>query len=297
MKRIVSLLVALSMIIAFTAALSSCEMLNQFLPETEDVITVEDGYLVVNGVKTEYKVEVEDVVTVEDGYLVVNGAKTEYKVEVEDEDNNQNNEDEDDNQNNDGEVRTTVTEDEFMANFAIENYTLKYTYEVLPDGENPGFCYIYDLERTETASFVQVEGRMGEYSQKMAPDSYWVLKEDVWYYVKESEGAYVGEVTDSNFDNLGGRGAFPMHESVAPTLYSYSVYDEEEKAYTFSQTSEYGTSICASYFEDGKIVKLVVESIPNEGTHTIETYEISNIGTTVVEVPEFTIVDNSDSNQ
>ena len=53
--------------------------------ETErpaDVITVEDGYLVVNGVKTEYRVDTEDVITVEDGYVVVNGVKTEHQVKV-----------------------------------------------------------------------------------------------------------------------------------------------------------------------------------------------------------------------
>ena len=55
--------------------------------DTADVITVEDGYLVVNGVKTEYKIDdgkepevKEDVIEVIDGYLVVNGVKTEYKV-------------------------------------------------------------------------------------------------------------------------------------------------------------------------------------------------------------------------
>ena len=66
---------------------ASCDIIP--LPqEKEDIITVEDGYLVVNGVKTEYKVDdgkepeaKEDVITVdEDGYLVVNGVKTEYNV-------------------------------------------------------------------------------------------------------------------------------------------------------------------------------------------------------------------------
>ena len=51
------------------------------------MIAVKDGYLVVNGIMTEYKVaddttpEVkEDVITVKNGCLVVNGVKTEYKV-------------------------------------------------------------------------------------------------------------------------------------------------------------------------------------------------------------------------
>ena len=45
-----------------------------------DVIEVADGYLVVNGVKTEHKVYTEPVLSVIDGYVAVNGVKTEYKV-------------------------------------------------------------------------------------------------------------------------------------------------------------------------------------------------------------------------
>ncbi len=47
-------------------------------------VTVEDGYLVVNGVKTEYEIYTDPVITVEDGYVVVNGAMTEYKVDTND---------------------------------------------------------------------------------------------------------------------------------------------------------------------------------------------------------------------
>ncbi len=49
----------------------------------EDVIAVEDGYLVVNGEKTKYEVKTEDVIEVVDGYVVVNGVKTEIQVKDE----------------------------------------------------------------------------------------------------------------------------------------------------------------------------------------------------------------------
>ena len=53
--------------------------------ESDPVITVEDGYLVVNGVKTEHKVKTDDNVTVSsDGYVIVNGVKTKYQVKTED---------------------------------------------------------------------------------------------------------------------------------------------------------------------------------------------------------------------
>ena len=48
--------------------------------EKEDVITVEDGYLVVNGVKTDYQVKTDDVIEVVDGYVTVNGVKTDIYV-------------------------------------------------------------------------------------------------------------------------------------------------------------------------------------------------------------------------
>ena len=90
MKKLFAMaVIVLSLICFFT----SCDMLPLPLPqEKEDVITVEDGYLVVNGVKTEYKIDdgtepeiKEDVITIDkDGYIVVNGTKTEYNVNFSD---------------------------------------------------------------------------------------------------------------------------------------------------------------------------------------------------------------------
>ena len=51
---------------------------------TEPVISVINGYVAINGVKTEYKVDTPDVIEVdENGYLVVNGVKTDYVVSQE----------------------------------------------------------------------------------------------------------------------------------------------------------------------------------------------------------------------
>ena len=64
--------------------LTACNSLPITPTNKKDVITVEEGYLVVNGVKTEHKVDTDDVVEVIDEYLVVNGVKTEYKIDVTD---------------------------------------------------------------------------------------------------------------------------------------------------------------------------------------------------------------------
>ena len=66
--------------VLLTLFLSSCEQTDA---NTEPEISVsEDGYLVVDGNKTQYKVDLgkEDTITVDsDGYIVVNGNKTEYR--------------------------------------------------------------------------------------------------------------------------------------------------------------------------------------------------------------------------
>ena len=79
MKR----LLILALILLFACTLTACGLLPNNDKPKEDVITVEDGYLVVNGVKTGYEVKTSElvVVSVIDGYLVVNGNKTAYKVD------------------------------------------------------------------------------------------------------------------------------------------------------------------------------------------------------------------------
>jgi hypothetical protein len=78
MKKLLSMVV---LMLAVVCIFTACNLLPGTPTDKEDVITVEDGYLVVNGVKTEHKVDADDVIDVIDGYLVVNGVKTEYKVD------------------------------------------------------------------------------------------------------------------------------------------------------------------------------------------------------------------------
>ena len=79
MKKFLALaLLALAMLLV----LASCDMPGNSAPV--DVTVNDDGYVVVNGIETKYKVETEDEITVsEDGYVVVNGNKTEHKVHTE----------------------------------------------------------------------------------------------------------------------------------------------------------------------------------------------------------------------
>ena len=90
MKKFLSLLILL---IITTCLLCSCNIITNLIPglgngqqsqPEDDVITVENGYLVVNGVKTQYKIYSDPVVSVIDGYIAVNGVKTQYKVDTDD---------------------------------------------------------------------------------------------------------------------------------------------------------------------------------------------------------------------
>ena len=78
------LLTAALIIISLILMLASCDSISDIIGgNDEPEITVSgDGYLVVDGKKTEYKVDTADIIIVDDdGYLVVNGVKTEHKVD------------------------------------------------------------------------------------------------------------------------------------------------------------------------------------------------------------------------
>ena len=70
---LIACLAALLCMLALTACGSNGD-------NTKPTVTVEDGYIVINGEKTEHKVYIEPTVTVIDGYVAVNGQKTEYSV-------------------------------------------------------------------------------------------------------------------------------------------------------------------------------------------------------------------------
>ena len=75
------LLLSVLLLLALACTLSACE-----LPQaSEPVITVEDGYVTVNGVKTEHKVHTDPSITIMDGFVAVNGVKTQYEVNTADE--------------------------------------------------------------------------------------------------------------------------------------------------------------------------------------------------------------------
>ena len=245
MKKIVTLLLALSMIIAVSFALSSCDMFNQNSPDTkEDVITVEDGYLVVNGVKTEYKVLIED----------------ENPDNTDDEGNTENGD-------NNTEVRTTVTEEEWNANMEQTNFTVSMARTDGTGTLKAIYCFTDTNKSFEFSEPIEIKQKY-----------YFTIQDGVEYQVVENEdGSWSGRQVDLVTESIG-------ELAIANTTYSSWVYDAEKKAYSFVEA--YDGTINWCYFEDGIIVKYEIE----EAEASLVAI-FSNIGTTVVEVPEFSIVD------
>ena len=81
-------LVIFALLLAVLLAFSSCDVIGSIAgtPDASSISISDDGFVVINGVKTEYHVEINDKVTVDNnGFLVVNGKKTEHKVHTKDE--------------------------------------------------------------------------------------------------------------------------------------------------------------------------------------------------------------------
>lgn len=245
MKKIVTLLLALSMIIAVSFSLSSCDMVNQNSPDTkEDVITVEDGYLVVNGVKTEYKVLIDD-------------------------ENHDNTDDEGNTENGDNntEVRTTVTEEEWNANMEQTNFTVSMARTVGTETLKAIYCFTDTNKSYEMSEPIELKQKF-----------YFTIQDGVEYQVVENEdGSWSGSQCNLVTESLGKLSGFN-------TTYSSWVYDAEKKAYSFEDDDG---NIHWCYFEDGIIAKYETEE-----AEVSLVLIFSNIGTTVVEVPEFSIVDS-----
>ena len=79
MKKV---LLVVFLILLFMCILTSC---NSDEPTQPTISISDDGYVVVNGIKTEYEVNKPDEITIsDDGYVIVNGVKTEILVDKDD---------------------------------------------------------------------------------------------------------------------------------------------------------------------------------------------------------------------
>ena len=247
MKRIVALLLALSMIIAASFALSSCELISGIIPENQEDETPDN---------------------IEDGGNTDNGNK-------------------DENVDTTPEVRTTITEAEWEEFCNYTNYTvssvaeIKYcdptTGEILVDSTGSLMQATLTQEHwiTENACcFQDYNGSIGMFN---------VLKDGVWYQLHEYEDGYKG-IPLSDYSH----GFFKFSN----VDYKELVYDEVKGTYKAVDDAIWGGSDCFLYFENGKIIKMEILQILTNDSNMMYFKQIgtfNNIGTTVIEIPEFTI--------
>ena len=153
-------------------------------------------------------------------------------------------------------VRTTITEMEWRKVYDSTNYELTLEAEDMK----------ISVISSDTAVYMDYMGL------KLFIDT------KTGAYISESEAGYVGMVIGESLlgedMSLGGMGLFPTIE------FSELVYDEQRKVYTYKNEDAIGEF----QFEDGKLVYATV--VPADTT-VKGMFEIKNVGTTVLELPEY----------
>ncbi len=236
MKRIASLLIALTMILSVCAVMSSCDIVNQFIPNA-------DG-----------------------------GSGSGEK-----------------------ETRYTITADEWHFAMTMTNYTLEYSVierQIIASDDNtenePVIRSTSTMfnKYTDNAYYTKQHNFIGTLDESTY-EGYYVIKDDIRYQITvRKDGTLLPQETSNEFEkNSFGSGLNVKFEDL--------VYNEESKSYSCS-LSVSGTEMKNDfYFENGILVKAAVThsyEVDTKGTVELKSeMTISDIGTTVINVPEFTV--------
>lgn len=168
------------------------------------------------------------------------------------------------------EFRTTITKEEWNAAFNSTNFTIEMVY-----GES-GALIVVD------GAAIKYEINEGDYSMSILVD---IENECMLSQTKAGWLAFYmeglsAELGESGSITLGMIGISPDEDSFAELT-----YNEETKSYTRSE----GGVTAEFFFEYGLLAKGTITA--GEGEYA-QTYEISNVGTTVIEIPEYTIIND-----
>lgn len=165
-------------------------------------------------------------------------------------------------------VRYTVTEAEWMAAINMENYTVVENSNVSLDGETTTL-YKYTKD--------------GYYLKAGSKEKFYAFEGDECYLLEKGENGMVGKYAGSEKINR-----LPMFWISDASLSAFT-YDEANHAYVFSEEMEIMEGFTKKVafevrFENGVLVNLTVAIGDN-----FSTYTISDVGTTVVDIPKYTI--------
>ena len=165
-------------------------------------------------------------------------------------------------------VRYTVTEAEWMAAINMENYTVVENSNVSLDGETTTL-YKYTKD--------------GYYSKSGSKEKFYAFEGDECYLLEKGENGMVGTYAGSAKINR-----LPTFWISGASLSEFT-YDEANHAYVFSEEMEIMEGFTKKVafevrFENGVLVNLTVAIGDN-----FSKYTISDIGTTVVDIPKYTL--------
>lgn len=181
------------------------------------------------------------------------------------------------------ETRYTITADEWEAAMGMKNYTM--------EGTTTQSATMGDEKQENVSTSISKYSENAEYYKSVdngnSNEYYNIIKDGKSYRVNVLEdgstSAYEYEWETSAF----GEGLDVAFEDLT--------YDEEKKAYIFN-INDFVEGTYEMYFENGKVVKIVMSGsyeMEYSGMKMSVTLSaemiVSNIGTTVVNVPEFTV--------
>ena len=157
-------------------------------------------------------------------------------------------------------LKTTVTEEEWNAAFAISNFTAN--------------GYITERDRQEDLLMKSTESAM--YTQNDGYSSMVVKMDDGWHMVAEGQ---IGPIMNGVEPAV----IFLMRSFHLPE-YDKFTYDEATRSYVYVKSvASAGFYQFNVYFEEGKVVK--IEGMEDEGALT-HVFNFTDYGTTTIDVPE-----------
>lgn len=168
------------------------------------------------------------------------------------------------------EFRTTITKEEWNAAFNSTNFTIEMVY-----GES-GALIVVD------GAAIKYEINEGEYSVSILVD---VENECMLSETKAGWLAFYMEGLSAELGESGGVTLEMIGMSPEEGSFAKLVYNEETESYTLNED---GVN-AEFFFEDGLLAKGTIST--GEGDHA-QSYEITNVGTTVIEIPEYTIIND-----
>ena len=161
-------------------------------------------------------------------------------------------------------IKRTVTEEEWNANLEMSNF------EISNESNLPATYYL-DVSGKVTENAVYLVTGNG-------PDLFAVCKDGIWYQLQKAEEEY----SATNVDYSG----IKLKDIMNLGAYADYSYDEQKGAYVMTEAE----SSIEVYFENGNIARVEVNTTDECETYYIK-YYLKNVGTTVIDIPEFTIVE------